>query len=174
MISEALELIRVVEARGGKLFVEGEYLIVEPAEAGEPLADKLRAHKKQIIDLLIGCPKFSDHDIDPWREDFLRWLEGNCVSRPDREDSTSVSCLLINFCEWGTTHNSVPCSRPVFERLLMGSGFRLKDGLASPLLLKADLQVYADFREYTQKVQSSDASKFSRRAKGAVRHANKK
>lgn len=46
------ELIRIVEAAGGRFRVNGERLGIDPKEAAAPVLDDLRAHKKEIIGLL--------------------------------------------------------------------------------------------------------------------------
>lgn len=48
-MSAALELIRAVEANGGRFLVDGEYLVIAPGEAAAPVIDKLRQHKAELI-----------------------------------------------------------------------------------------------------------------------------
>jgi hypothetical protein len=163
-MNSAPELIRIVESAGGRFLIDGNRLGVEPKSVAEPIVEQLRAHKREILDLLIGGSSYleqcQNEDTGPWRADLRRWLEANCVSRPGKEDRTSVSCLLINFAEWGTTHNSIPCSRMIFEKLLTDAGFRLENGMASGLLLRADLLAHTEFRKYTEAADAKrDASK---------------
>jgi hypothetical protein len=77
---------------------------------------------------------------DAWREDFIRWALERCVLREDYEDSQSVGSLLIDFAEWAIDHDAVPAPRDAFEALLEEAGFRLKDGMAMGIVLKADLE----------------------------------
>lgn len=56
MSSAALSLIRAVEAKGGRITVDGSWLVIDPREAGEPIADELLRHKAEIIALLQVLP----------------------------------------------------------------------------------------------------------------------
>jgi hypothetical protein len=49
MSSAALSLIAAVEANGGRITVEGQWLVIDPREAGLPIADELRQHKAEIM-----------------------------------------------------------------------------------------------------------------------------
>ena len=51
-MSAALELVKAVEANGGRLTVAGEHLVIEPREAGISLLNELRRHKPEIVALL--------------------------------------------------------------------------------------------------------------------------
>jgi len=44
-MNAALELIRTVEANGGQLRVDGEYLVIAPEAAAAPVIEELRQHK---------------------------------------------------------------------------------------------------------------------------------
>jgi hypothetical protein len=55
-MSAALELIRTVEANGGHLRVDGEYLVIAPGEAAAPVIDELRQHKAELIAELAHRP----------------------------------------------------------------------------------------------------------------------
>jgi hypothetical protein len=133
MSSTAIELIRTVEANGGRLSVEGDKLVIEPREAAEPLVDELRAHKAQII-ALIQSPT---HDPEAWMEDFHRWALDRCVYR-DRCFG-GIGALWSDFGEWAVGHSSVPCTRRTFELLLTDFGFFFAEGMIYGLILKADL-----------------------------------
>lgn len=52
MSTAALELVKAIEANGGRLTVERDHLVIEPRKAGLPLLEQLRAHKPEIIALL--------------------------------------------------------------------------------------------------------------------------
>jgi hypothetical protein len=55
-MSAALVLIRTVEANGGHLRVDGEYLVIAPGDAASPVMEELRRHKPEIIELLAQRP----------------------------------------------------------------------------------------------------------------------
>ena len=55
-MSAALELIRAVEANGGRFRVDGEYLIIAPGEAAAPVIDGLRRHKAELLAELARRP----------------------------------------------------------------------------------------------------------------------
>jgi hypothetical protein len=90
-----------------------------------------------------------DHDPTAWRADFHRWMANSCVCREGKDDWGGVGTLWVDFYEWAVVHNSVPCTRRTFERLLGDAGFRLENGMVSHLLLKADLQAWQDFQAST-------------------------
>ena len=52
----ALDLIQIVEANGGRLRVDGEYLVIAPGEAAAPVMEELRQRKTEIIELLAERP----------------------------------------------------------------------------------------------------------------------
>jgi hypothetical protein len=56
MSSVALSLIHAVEAKGGRITVDGSWLVIDPREAGELIADELLRHKAEIIALLQVLP----------------------------------------------------------------------------------------------------------------------
>jgi hypothetical protein len=55
-MSAALELIRTVEANGGHLRVDGEYLAIAPGEAAASVIDELRQHKAELMAELARRP----------------------------------------------------------------------------------------------------------------------
>jgi hypothetical protein len=55
-MSAALELIRTVEANGGHLRVDGEYLVIAPGEAAASVIDELRQHKAELMAELARRP----------------------------------------------------------------------------------------------------------------------
>jgi hypothetical protein len=55
-MSAALELIRAVEANGGRFRVDGEYLVIAPGEAASPVMEELRQHKAELLAELAQRP----------------------------------------------------------------------------------------------------------------------
>ena|ERR1035437_10065825 len=55
-MSAALELIRAVEANGGRFRVDGEYLVIAPGEAAASVIDELRQHKAELLAELARRP----------------------------------------------------------------------------------------------------------------------
>ncbi len=55
-MSAALELIRSVEANGGRFRVDGEYLVIAPGEAAAPVMEELREHKAELMAELARRP----------------------------------------------------------------------------------------------------------------------
>lgn len=135
-MSAALEVIKAIEANGGRVTVEGDRLVIVPRQAGIPLLPQLREHKPEIVALLQKRAS----DPETWRAGFVAWALESCALREDFEDSQSVASLLIDFAEWCAAHDAVPCQRAVFEMLLNEAGFPLKDGLAVGIVLKVDLE----------------------------------
>jgi hypothetical protein len=79
------------------------------------------------------------HDANQWLPEFDRWATTHC-SMCDRAFG-GVACLHVAFCEWCARHGSVPCTRIVFEHLLIDQGFLVCDGLVSSLVLTSDLSL---------------------------------
>jgi hypothetical protein len=48
----AIELVERIEGSGGRFQVDGEKVAVTPRSAAEPLAEELRIHKQEILELL--------------------------------------------------------------------------------------------------------------------------
>jgi hypothetical protein len=165
MTSSALEIVKAVESRGGRLWSEDGKLIVEPASAGEPLLAELKAYKQEILLLLKSDDGMDAHDPACWQDDFKRWLSENCISRPGKEDSQSVGSLHVDFCEWAVANDSVPCTRRTFEALLASSGIVTKDGVVQGVILRADLLAHEDFAKYAAQVQEQDARMATKRKK---------
>jgi hypothetical protein len=55
-MSAALELIRTVEANGGRLRVDGKYLVIAPVEAAAPVMEEIRQHKAELMAELARRP----------------------------------------------------------------------------------------------------------------------
>ena len=135
-MSSAPQLVEMVKANGGRLWIEDGWLIVEPRQAGLPIVQELRAHKPEIVALLQGrCDSELDQDPAAWKEDFDKWKAESCIQREGPDDSTTVSALWVDFSEWTVAQESAPCMRPTFERLLTDAGHWVADGMASGLLL---------------------------------------
>jgi hypothetical protein len=119
-MSAALELIRAVEANGGRIRVEDGWLVIAPEDAAAPVMEELRQHKAEIIGLLESASIPPD-DPAEWRKPFAKWLNSACVCNP--RCFGGVGCLHIAFCEWEAGRDGVPCNRDTFELLLKESGF---------------------------------------------------
>ena len=105
-------------------------------------------HNSESAGAPVPTEEISEHDPRDWVEDFQRWIVQSCISRPGRDDWSSIGCLWVDFCEWTNTNDSVscqhrvPCQRRVFEQLLVESGLRLHRGMVGGLLLMRDLEGY--------------------------------
>jgi hypothetical protein len=142
-MSAALELIRKVEANGGQLRVDGEYLVIAPKRAGEPLVDELRQHKSEIIELLHKRPDTSVGS--PQDDGWGTWLLERCVFRDRWWGGTGA--LHLDLARWCIAHGRpVPTSRRAFEAVLQSEGFQVtSDGLVYGLILEADLEAHERF-----------------------------
>lgn len=140
-MSAAMELIQAVEANGGRLVIEGDYLVVYPSEAGEPLVEELRRHKPAIIALLLSRTADPVDDLldGEWMLDWCvyidRWWGG-------------VGCLYLDLANWlAERGRPVPASRLAFVAALQSEGFQLSsDGLVYGLVLKSDLEAHLLFQ----------------------------
>lgn len=100
-----------------------------------------------------STPCTSEQDPAAWLEDFQQWIDANCIHRQGKDDWTGIGALHVDFCEWAVVKNdSVPCRRPVFERLLVGAGFRFSCGMAAGLLLRRDLEGHLSFEHPAESV----------------------
>jgi len=138
-MNEAEELIRIVESRGGRVFIEGEKLVIEPQSAALPLIDSLRAYKPEIIALLQSRTE-QETDCAPESDALGLWMLARCVYR-DRCFG-GVGALYLDLARWCTEHGRpMPASRRAFAAELQTEGFVLTtEGLVYGLLLAEDLE----------------------------------
>jgi hypothetical protein len=138
-MNEAQELIHIVEARGGRLTIEGEKLVIEPDTAALPLMDSLRMYKPAIMDLLRSRAQ-QEQDAADDSDSFGLWMLARCVYR-DRAWG-GVGALHLDLARWCADHRqSAPESRRVFVESLQAEGFAVTtDGLVYGLMLGEDLE----------------------------------
>ncbi len=55
-MNAARELIRTVEANGGQLRVDGEFLVIAPKDAAAPVLEELKRHKPELMAELARRP----------------------------------------------------------------------------------------------------------------------
>ena len=110
------ELVKAVEANGGRLSIEGEWLVVRPARAGERLAAQLRRHKAEVVMVLRRRLKQLAADS------FGHWLLERCVFRDNCLGG--VAALHLDFAMWNRARGcSMQFCRREFEQLLEAEGF---------------------------------------------------
>ena len=136
-MSEAEELIRIVEGRGGRLFIEGEKLVIEPEEAALPLVDSLRTYKPEIVALLQSRTE-QETESAPENDALGLWMLERCVYR-DRCFG-GVGALYLDLSLWCADHGqTAPESRRAFAAELQAEGFAVNtDGLVYGLMLGED------------------------------------
>ena len=83
-------------------------------------------------------------DPDEWREAFLRWLASECIAHWRLHGN--LGGLHVAFSEWEVGQGEVPCSRTVFERLLVEQGWEIHPTLA--LVSGLSLRKYVDGSGY--------------------------
>jgi len=138
-----MEIVRAVEANGGRLTVEGGWLVVYPREVGKTLGEELRQHKAEIIGLLESAQTTPSPDCEPnpaeWRTAFARWIASACVGHWRLHGG--VGRLHVAFCESEVGRGAVPCSRADFEALLREQGWEIEQPLAlvNGLMLRVDV-----------------------------------
>jgi len=141
-MSTPIELIQAVEARGGRLSVEDEYLVIDPRKAGEPLMEELRRHKAEIITVILERAALR------WRNPFEQWLRLECALRP--RDFGGLNCLHRSFSAWAGEQDGATCSRDVFERLLKEHDFVFAGVcgvvLVAGLMLREDVESVVRFQ----------------------------
>jgi hypothetical protein len=138
-MNEAEELIRIVEARGGRLSIEGEKLVIEPKEAALPLADSLRMFKPQIVALLQSRTEQETESVPdvPLKGE---WMLARCVYR-DRCWG-GIGALYLDLAQWCAEQGQpAPASRRAFTAELQAEGFAVTtDGLVYGLMLREDAE----------------------------------
>ena len=140
-MNEAEELIRIVESRGGRVFIEGEKLVIEPKEAALPLADSLRMFKPQIVALLQSRTE-QEPESAPESDVLGLWMIARCVYR-DRCWG-GVGALYLDLARWCAAQGRpVPESRRAFTAELQTEGFAVSaDGLVYGMMLAEDAKAY--------------------------------
>lgn len=128
------QVIDFIRSRGGRLYIEGSLLIVEPDTAGLPVIEQLRAAKPEIVAMLQG-EAVTERDVLPGG-----WLLDRCAYR-DRCFG-GVGGLHLDLARWCAEHGQpVPASRRAFETALQAEGFAVTtDGLVYGLLLREDVE----------------------------------
>lgn len=138
-MNEAEELIRIVEARGGRLSIEGEKLVIEPKEAALPLADSLRMFKPQIVALLQSRTE-QETESAPDVPLPGEWMLARCAYH-DRCWG-GVGALYLDLARWCAEQGRpAPASRRAFAAELQAEGFSVTaDGLVCGLMLREDAE----------------------------------
>jgi len=111
-MTSALELISAIKQRGGRLTVEGDRLVIEPADAGLPFMESLKIHKPEIIAVLKSEPHDYTEDL---RAPFVQWVDSSCVS--GERFAGNLRPMLVDFCEWLAARNVQPCPFELFAGL---------------------------------------------------------
>jgi len=150
-MSTALELIRAIEANGGRMRVENDYLVIAPEDAAKPILDDLRRHKAEIIDLL------RNRSISPaatlMDEGWEIWLQERCVYRDRWWFGTGA--LYRDLTGWCAARGKPsPESWQAFVSELRTEGFQTtSDGLVYGLILKVDLEAYERFQTVSDRAK---------------------
>ncbi len=119
-MSAALELIRAVEANGGRIRVEDGWLVIAPEKCRRSAHG--RAAPAQGRDYRVA--RIGQHPAPrPGRvAETVNEMAGfSCVRHP--RCFGGVGSLHIAFCEWDSGRGRVPCNRDTFELLLEELGF---------------------------------------------------
>lgn len=87
-------------------------------------------------------------DPSAWAEDFHRWALSCCVWR--ERAFGGIGRLHTHFSEWAACHESVPCTRQVFEAIIGSQGLFLADGLVYGIILTADAEAIAQRESLTE------------------------
>jgi hypothetical protein len=145
-MNEALELMRIVESRGGRFILEGAQVFIEPEEAALPIVESLRARKLEIRSLLQSRYQ---PQADPEQDSealLSEWMLERCVFR-DRS-WTPIAALHLDCSRWRADRGlPVVASRLAFVDALRAQGFTVaKDGSCNGLLLKEDWKGHEAFQ----------------------------
>ncbi|HUN85747.1 MAG TPA: hypothetical protein VMU48_15305 [Terracidiphilus sp.] len=148
-MSRALELVQIVESRGGRLSIEGQTLAIDPRAAGEPFIPELRAHKAAIIELLQARQE----------EAFTRWLAFACAF--NGRWFTNMAALHRSFSAWQAEHGAAPPSLAEFKQLLVEQDLLVAEvadvTLTSGLGFKNDIEAIAGFDDMPANMPAGSA-----------------
>ncbi len=118
----------------------------EPPKPPKPILSVLSVPTLAVSEKSSESDRIPPDSPDAWRPDFARWRAERCVSRQGHDDIAGIGCLLVDFAEWCAAHDTVPCTRATFERLLTDAGFRCAEGMVAGLVLRVDLEAVLRFQ----------------------------
>ncbi len=140
-MSTAVELVRAVEAVGGRFRIEGETLVIAPRKAWEPVVDQLRQHKPAIIAGL------RERELAAWRAPFVEWLDRYYTLHLGKQTGTGFRNLARRYreCEEGNG-----CPDEICRAMLKELCFEIRTvqgvELVQGLVLRSDLEAENDGR----------------------------
>ena len=115
-MTTALELIRLVEAAGGRFMIDGDRLGIKPAEAAAPVLDELRKRKQELIQIIFarelgaschpiappgGCVVVQEGTMETFTEMAEERIRANvpAVETSARAPSTAVAAAISDTSE---------------------------------------------------------------------------
>ncbi len=104
----------------------------------------------EIFDPYAALPPSPEQDPAEWREPLDRWIASQCVCHWRLHGN--VGGLHVAFSEWEVEQHEPPCSRTVFERLLLENGWKMNPTLA--LVYGLSLRTYVCGDENLSKLLS--------------------
>lgn len=143
-MSFAVDLIRAVEANGGRFRIDGEWLVVVPKAAATPVREDLRRHKTEIIRLLQS--RIAQSPEAQLNAGWGEWLLAECIFRDHWWGR--VGALHLSLARWCVNSGQpMPVSRRSFEDALLQEGFLVtSDSLVYGLVLKEDVLAHERFQ----------------------------
>jgi hypothetical protein len=90
-------------------------------------------------------------DPAAWREDFHRWMLGNCAYAG--RCFGGIEELYLSFRDWCTAQHEIPCTPREFVGLLSEAGFFFANGLVSGVVLRGDLPIGDGSRKSRKKAK---------------------
>jgi hypothetical protein len=116
-------------------------------EALDSICTRTSANESSPSLMPVALPPQPLDTPDEWREAFLRWIASDCIAHWRLHGS--VGGMHVAFSEWEVGQGEVPCSRAVFERLLLEQGWEIHPTLAlvDGLMLRKDIDGLGYFPE---------------------------
>jgi hypothetical protein len=150
-VNTPMELIRLVEAAGGRFEIAGDRLGIDPKEAAAPLREELILHREAILGLV------REREFDRLRVAFVGWFDSRIhldakalALRQPPQWSTTVAALHRDCCQWMSGHSQVvPLTSEQFRLMLCEPGCSLRtirgDEFIDYVALKQDIQAHEQF-----------------------------
>jgi hypothetical protein len=154
MSAVASEIIRAIEANGGRIRADGDTLVITPKAAAASVADDLRQHKAE---LLAELTRRDEARMDDLRPVFIRWFDSQVwldtvaiATHANPTWMTAVSSLHADCGAWMSVHATVvPPVAGEFRQLLaeLGCDVRLIHGeeLVCYVALESDREAQIEF-----------------------------
>jgi len=114
-------LIRAVENKDGRFFVDRDELVVYPFDVAYHFRSRIRKAASEIAQIISQREATISPSLTYWRLRFAEWLNASC--KPFSRGFSGLSTYLYSFRSYTHRKSHDECLCSVFESLLAASGF---------------------------------------------------